>query len=160
MSLIFRIGIGSDTHRLVEGRRLIIGGVQIPSVRGGAGHSDADPLLHAITDAILGALCKGDIGQHFSDSDPQWRDADSRLLLEKVAFWARDEGWRVVNVDSTVMLESPRLMPHIVAMREKIAGTLSVNLECVSVKAKTGEAVDAVGEGLAVSAQAVVLLES
>jgi 2-C-methyl-D-erythritol 2,4-cyclodiphosphate synthase len=157
---MFRIGIGNDTHKLVEGRPLMLGGVQVPSERGGEGHSDADALLHAITDAILGALCEGDIGMHFPDNDPQWKDANSLQLLSRVVWLAHERGLHVVNVDSTIMLEKPQLRPHVFAMRENIAEALGVELSCVSVKAKTGEGLDAIGQGLAVSAQAVVLIES
>ena len=157
---MFRIGIGSDTHKLTEGRPLMLGGVLVPSERGGDGHSDADALLHALADAILGALCEGDIGVHFPDNDPQWKDVESLKLLARVVWLAHERGLRVVNVDTTVMLESPRLRPYIAAMREKMAEVLGVETSCVSVKAKSGEGLDAVGQGLAVSAQAVVLLES
>ena len=156
---MFRIGIGHDTHRLAEGRPLILGGVHIESKRGAVGHSDADALTHAITDAILGALCEGDLGVHFPDRDPRWKDADSMQLLARVMWLANQEGFRIVNVDATVMLEQPRLRPYIQEMREKLAHTLAVSVGCVSVKAKTGEGLDAVGEGRAVTAQAVVLLE-
>jgi 2-C-methyl-D-erythritol 2,4-cyclodiphosphate synthase len=157
---MFRIGIGSDTHRLVEGRPLMLGGVHIASDRGGEGHSDADVLLHAISDAILGALSEGDLGMHFPDSDPQWKDADSLQLLSRVVWLAREGHSHIVNVDATVMLEAPHLRPYIVSMRERIAEALGIEVGCVSVKAKTGEGLDAVGKGLAVSAQAVVLIES
>ena len=157
---MFRIGIGNDTHKLVEGRPLMLGGVHVPSERGGEGHSDADALLHAITDAILGALCEGDIGMHFPDSDPQWKDANSLQLLSRVVWLAHERGIHVVNVDSTIMLEQPQLRPYVFAMRENIAEALGVELSCVSVKAKTGEGLDSVGQGLAVAAQAVVLIES
>jgi 2-C-methyl-D-erythritol 2,4-cyclodiphosphate synthase len=157
---MFRIGIGSDIHRLVEGRPLILGGVHIASDRGGEGHSDADALLHAISDAILGALCEGDLGMHFPDSDPQWKDADSIQLLSRVVWLAHERNIHIVNVDSTIMLEAPQLRPYILSMREKIADVLAVDLACVSIKAKTGEGLDAVGQRLAVSAQAVVLIES
>ena len=157
---MFRIGIGSDTHPLVEGRPLILGGVHVASDRGGEGHSDADALLHAISDAILGALCEGDLGMHFPDSDPQWKDADSLQLLSRVVWLANEGHSHIVNVDATIMLEAPHLRPYIVSMRERIAEALGIDVGCVSVKAKTGEGLDAVGKGLAVSAQAVVLIES
>jgi 2-C-methyl-D-erythritol 2,4-cyclodiphosphate synthase len=157
---MFRIGIGNDTHRLVEGRPLMLGGVHVASDRGGEGHSDADALLHAISDAILGALCEGDIGVHFPDSDSQWRDANSLQLLSRVVWLAHERGLHVVNVDATIMLETPQLRPYVFSMRENIAESLSVEVSCVSVKAKTGEGLDAVGQGLAVAAQAVVLIES
>lgn len=156
---MFRIGIGHDTHRLAEGRPLVLGGVLIESERGAEGHSDADALAHAVTDAILGALCEGDLGVHFPDRDPRWKDADSLQLLARVMWLVKERGYRVVNVDATVMLERPRLRPFIRQMREKLTGVLGVEIDCVSVKAKTGEGLDAVGESLAVMAQAVVLLE-
>ena len=142
---MIRIGIGTDTHRLVKGRALVLGGVHIASDRGADGHSDADALAHAIADAILGALCEGDIGVHFPDNDPQWSGANSMELLSRVMWLARERSLHVVNVDS---------------MRENIANALGVDAGCVSVKAKTGEGLDAVGQGLAVTAQAAVLMES
>jgi len=157
---MFRIGIGNDTHRLVAGRPLVLGGVHITADRGGEGHSDADALLHAISDAILGALCEGDLGLHFPDSDPQWKDSNSMQLLSRVVWLAHERGIRIVNVDSTIMLERPQLRPFMLSMRENIAEVLAVEISCVSVKAKTGEGLDAVGQGLAVSAQAVVLVTS
>ncbi|MEP6743811.1 MAG: 2-C-methyl-D-erythritol 2,4-cyclodiphosphate synthase, partial [bacterium] len=156
---MFRIGIGSDTHRLVQGRPLMLGGVHIASDRGGEGHSDADALLHAISDAILGALCEGDLGMHFPDSDPQWKDAHSVQLLSRVVWLAHERNIHIVNVDATIMLEAPHLRPYILSMRERIAEVLVIDVSCVSVKAKSGEGVDAVGQGLAVSAQAVVLIQ-
>jgi 2-C-methyl-D-erythritol 2,4-cyclodiphosphate synthase len=155
---MFRIGIGNDTHRLVEGRSLVLGGVQIPGTRGAEGHSDADALLHAIADAILGALCEGDLGVHFSDQDPQWQDADSLQLLARVMWLAQERGLLIVNVDATVMLEEPKLRPFVLSMRENIAKTVGVEVSCVNVKAKTGEGMGSVGQGLAVKAQAVVLM--
>src|ERR1044071_5167094 len=143
---MFRIGIGNDTHRLVEGRPLILGGVNIDSERGGEGHSDADALAHAIADAILGALCEGDLGVHFPDKDPQWRNANSMELLSRVMWLVRERSLHVVNVDSTIMLETPKLRPYVEAMRENIAGVLGIDTGCVSVKAKTGEGLDAVGQ--------------
>lgn len=157
---MFRVGIGNDTHRLVEGRPLVLGGVHVDSNRGGEGHSDADALSHAIADAILGALSEGDLGVHFPDNDPQWRDANSLQLLSRVVWLAHERGSQIVNVDSTVMLEAPKLRPYIFSMREKIAEVLGIESSQVSVKAKTGEGLDAVGQALAVSAQAVVLITS
>jgi 2-C-methyl-D-erythritol 2,4-cyclodiphosphate synthase len=157
---MFRIGIGNDTHKLVDGRPLMLGGVHIASDRGGDGHSDADALLHAIADAILGALCEGDLGVHFPSSDPQWKDANSLQLLSRVVWLAHERNFQVVNVDSTIMLETPKLRSYVLPMRESIADALGVEISCVSVKAKTGEGLDAVGQGLAVSAQAVVLIKS
>ncbi|HEU4479089.1 MAG TPA: 2-C-methyl-D-erythritol 2,4-cyclodiphosphate synthase [Pyrinomonadaceae bacterium] len=155
---MFRIGIGNDTHRLVEGRPLIIGGVQMAAPRGAEGHSDADALSHAIADAILGAICEGDIGVHFPDRDEQWKDADSLQLLSRVMWLATERGLRIVNVDATVILEEPKLRPYMLSIRQNIAATLGVELGSVSVKAKTGEGLDAVGQGLAVTAQAAVLM--
>jgi 2-C-methyl-D-erythritol 2,4-cyclodiphosphate synthase len=156
---MFRIGIGHDTHRLAEGLPLVLGGVRVESARGAEGHSDADALAHAVADAVLGALCEGDIGVHFPDRDPQWKDADSLQLLARVMWLAGERGYRVVNVDATVMLEQPRLRAYIQEMRARLAGVLGVEIDGVSVKAKTGEGLDAVGEGRAVTVQAVVLLE-
>src|SRR5947209_15939618 len=136
---MFRIGIGHDTHRLTEGLPLILGGVMIESLRGAEGHSDADALAHAIADAILGALCEGDLGVHFPDRDPRWKDAASLDLLARVVWLAGERGFHVINVDATVMLERPRLRPHVAAMRENLAATLKIDCGCVSVKAKTGE---------------------
>jgi len=154
-----RIGIGHDTHRLVESRPLILGGVNIPFERGSEGHSDGDALTHAIADAILGALGEGDLGVHFPDSDSQWKDADSMQLLARVIWLAHERGFEIENVDANVMLERPKLRPHIEAMRENLAKALGVEAACVSVKAKTGEGLDAVGHGDAVAAQAIVLLK-
>lgn len=156
---MIRIGIGNDSHRLVTGRPLILGGVRIESERGAAGHSDGDALTHALADAILGALGEGDIGVHFPDNDAQWKDADSLQLLARVVWLAHERGFVVVNADSTVLLERPKLRDHIDAMRDNLAMTLNVDAGCVSVKAKTGEGLDAVGRGEAVVAQAIVLLE-
>ena len=156
---MFRIGIGHDTHRLAAGRPLVLGGVVVDPERGAEGHSDADALAHAVTDAVLGALCEGDIGLHFPDRDPRWKDADSLQLLARVMWLAGERGYRVVNADATVMLERPRLRPYIEEMRARLAGVLGVEIERVSVKAKSGEGLDAVGEGRAVTVQAVVLLE-
>jgi 2-C-methyl-D-erythritol 2,4-cyclodiphosphate synthase len=156
---MFRIGSGHDTHRLVAGRPLILGGVLIESNRGAQGHSDGDALSHALADAILGAVCEGDLGVHFPDSDEQWKNADSLQLLGRVYWLARERGYHLVNADATIMLERPKLREHITTMRETLAMTLQVDLSCVSVKAKTGEGLDAVGRGEAVTVEAVVLLE-
>jgi 2-C-methyl-D-erythritol 2,4-cyclodiphosphate synthase len=156
---MLRIGIGSDTHRLVEGRPLVLGGVTIASDRGAEGHSDADALAHAVADAILGALCEGDLGVHFPDRDPQWSGADSMELLSRVMWLARERHLHIVNVDSTITLETPRLRPYIDSMRENLAEVLGIDSGCVSVKAKSGEGLDAVGQRLAVTAQAIVLME-
>ena len=156
---MFRIGIGHDTHRLVQGRPLVLGGVTIESDRGAEGHSDGDALSHALADAILGALGEGDLGAHFPDDDPRWKDADSLQLLGRVNWLATERGFHIVNVDTTITLEQPKLREHIAAMRENLAQTLNVDSGSVSVKAKTGEGLDAVGRGEAVTAQAIVLLE-
>jgi 2-C-methyl-D-erythritol 2,4-cyclodiphosphate synthase len=156
---MFRIGIGHDTHRLAEGLPLVLGGVRVESGRGAEGHSDADALAHALTDAVLGAMCEGDIGVHFPDGDPRWKGADSLQLLARVMWLASERGYRVVNADATVLIERPRLRPYVQEMREKLADVLGVEIGCVSVKAKSGEGLDAVGEWNAVTAQAVVLLE-
>ncbi len=137
----------------------MLGGVLVESDRGADGHSDGDALAHALADAILGALCEGDIGVHFPDSDSQWQDADSLQLLARVCWLARERGYHLVNADATVMLERPKLRDYIDAMRETLAKTLQVEISCVSVKAKTGEGLDAVGRGEAVTVQAVVLLQ-
>jgi 2-C-methyl-D-erythritol 2,4-cyclodiphosphate synthase len=159
LSNMFRIGIGHDTHRLVESRPLILGGVTIPFDRGSEGHSDGDALTHAIADAILGALCEGDLGVHFPDSDSQWKDADSMELLSRVVWLTHERGFDIENVDANVMIEQPKLRPFVEAMRENLAKALDVEAGCVSVKAKTGEGLDAVGRGEAVIAQAIVLLK-
>jgi len=155
---MFRIGIGHDTHRLVESRPLVLGGVVIPFDRGSDGHSDGDALTHAIADAILGALCEGDLGLHFPDTDSQWKDANSMELLGRVVWLAHERGFEIANLDCNVMLERPKLREHIDAMRENLAKALNVEISSISVKAKTGEGLDAVGRGEAVSAQAIVLL--
>jgi 2-C-methyl-D-erythritol 2,4-cyclodiphosphate synthase len=155
---MFRIGLGNDTHRLVAGRPLILGGVRIEFDRGSQGHSDGDALTHAFTDAILGALCEGDIGVHFPDEDQQWKDADSMHLLARVVWLAKERGFEVVNADATVMIEKPKLREYLASMRENLAKTMNTDVSCVSVKAKTAEGLDAVGKGEAVTAQAIVLL--
>ncbi|MCT8175844.1 MULTISPECIES: 2-C-methyl-D-erythritol 2,4-cyclodiphosphate synthase [unclassified Variovorax] len=153
-----RVGEGWDVHQLVAGRRLILGGVEVPHVTGLLGHSDADVLLHAITDALLGGAGLGDIGRHFPDTDAQFRGADSAVLLAEAARRVRAEGWQIGNVDSTVIAQAPKLAPHIPAMRERIAQTLGIAGEQVNVKAKTAEKLGPVGEGRAMEARAVVLL--
>jgi 2-C-methyl-D-erythritol 2,4-cyclodiphosphate synthase len=153
-----RIGEGWDIHRLVVDRPLIIGGVQVPFERGLLGHSDADVLLHAITDALLGAAAMGDIGQHFPDTDPQFKGADSRVLLAEAMRRVALTGYRLLNLDSTVIAQAPKLMPWIPAMRAVIADTLGIDREAVNVKAKTAEKLGPVGEGLAIEARATVLL--
>lgn len=153
-----RIGEGWDTHALVTGRPLVLGGITIPHTHGLLGHSDADALLHAITDALLGAAGLGDIGRHFSDTDPQFKGADSVLLLEEACRRVMAAGWRVINVDSTIVAQAPKMAPHIPAMRERIATALQVTSDAVNVKAKTAEKMGPVGEGRAIEARAVCLL--
>ena len=153
-----RVGIGWDVHRLVAGRRFVLGGMEIPAPRGPIGHSDADPLLHAICDAVLGAAGLGDIGEHFPPSDPKWKDADSRVLLEKTLEAARARKLRPGNVDCIVVLEEPRLGPHKAAVRKSLAALLGLDEAAVNVKAKTAEGLGPVGAGEAVEAHAVVLL--
>jgi 2-C-methyl-D-erythritol 2,4-cyclodiphosphate synthase len=153
-----RIGEGWDVHALVPGRPLILGGVTVPYGRGLLGHSDADALLHAITDAVLGAAALGDIGRHFPDTDERFRGSDSTLLLEEAMRRVREAGWEVGNVDSTVVAQAPRLAPHIDAMRQRIAKALGVDLAQVNVKAKTAEKLGPVGQGQSIEARAVVLL--
>lgn len=152
---MIRTGIGYDSHRLVEGRRLVLGGVCIPHERGLLGHSDADVLTHAICDALLGAVADGDIGQHFPDNDPEWRNADSTLLLGRVAERLERTGWRILNTDATVITEAPKLAPYILQMRNRLADVMDVDVSCVSVKAKTNEGLDAVGRREGISAMAV-----
>ena len=153
-----RVGEGWDVHALVPGRPLILGGVHIPHPMGLLGHSDADALLHAVTDAILGAAGLGDIGRHFSDTDPQFRGADSRHLLAQAMQRVRAAGWALVNVDSTVVAQAPKLAPHIPAMCQHMAQALGVEVSRVNVKAKTAEKLGPVGQGLSIEARAVVLL--
>ncbi|MBT2321198.1 2-C-methyl-D-erythritol 2,4-cyclodiphosphate synthase [Variovorax paradoxus] len=153
-----RVGEGWDVHQLVAGRKLILGGIEVPHSTGLLGHSDADVLLHAITDALLGAAGLGDIGRHFPDTDPQFRGANSATLLAEAARRVRAAGWRIGNVDSTVIAQAPRLAPHIPAMCARIAAALELAVEQVNVKAKTAEKLGPVGEGRAMEARAVALL--
>ena len=157
---MFRIGFGNDIHRLVKGKPLILGGVEIPADKGAVGHSDADALLHAITDAILGALALGDIGSHFSDKDARWKDADSFVFLKHTVELMKEKGFRVVNVDSIISLEKPKLRPFIDKMRENLASILEIELNCISIKAKTAEGLDAIGEERAIKAEAIILLDN
>lgn len=154
----YRTGIGWDVHRIVAERPLILGGLTIPSEFGLEGHSDADVLSHAITDAILGAAALGDIGMHFPDTDPKWKGAGSLLFLRHAQSLAREAGYEIVNVDSTVILERPKLKDFRMALRESLAGALGLDAGCVSVKFKTAEKVGPVGEGRSAEAQAVVTL--
>ncbi|RST56712.1 2-C-methyl-D-erythritol 2,4-cyclodiphosphate synthase [Variovorax sp. MHTC-1] len=153
-----RVGEGWDVHQLVAGRKLILGGVEVPHSTGLLGHSDADVLLHAITDALLGAAGLGDIGRHFPDADPQFRGADSAALLAEAARRVRAAGWQIGNVDSTVIAQAPKLAPHIPAMCARIAAALEIAVDQVNVKAKTAEKLGPVGEGRAMEARAVALL--
>ena len=153
-----RIGEGWDIHALVEGRKLVLGGVEIPHDKGLLGHSDADALLHAITDALLGAAGLGDIGTHFPDTDAQFKGADSSVLLAEAARRVRATGWDIGNVDSTVIAQAPKLAPYKPAMKERIAQVLGIAADCVNVKAKTAEKMGPVGEGKAMEARAIVLL--
>jgi len=153
-----RTGLGWDVHRLAPGRPLILGGVAIPAAAGLEGHSDADILSHAITDALLGAAALGDIGMHFPDSDPQWKDANSAQFLAHAARLARKRGFAIVNIDSTVILETPKLKDYRTPIREALARTLEIELDRVSVKFKTAERVGPVGEGKSAEAQAIATL--
>ncbi len=156
--LPFRVGEGWDTHALVVGRPLILGGIAIPHDKGLMGHSDADALLHAITDALLGAAGLGDIGRHFPDSDPRHEGADSILLLRVAMQRVRDAGYRLGNVDATIMAQAPKMAPHIDAMRANVAQALEVPWAAINIKAKTAEKMGPVGEGLSIEARAVCLL--
>lgn len=158
MPFPFRIGQGSDVHALVEGRPLIIGGVTIPHTHGLLGHSDADVLLHAITDAVLGGAGLGDIGRHFPDTDPAYKGADSRVLLRAAVAMAADAGWEVVNLDATVHAQAPKIGPHAAAMVTNIASDLGVGTGCVNVKAKTNEGLGYLGRKEGIAANVVVLL--
>ncbi len=155
---MMRTGFGYDSHRFAEGRDLILGGVRIPHEKGLAGHSDADALIHALIDAILGALCAGDIGTHFPDTDPRYKGISSLLLLEHTVRMAREKGFAVDQVDSTVIAQAPRLAPHIGAMRKTLSGALGT--EAVSVKAKTNEGMGFTGRGEGIAAFAVCVLRS
>lgn len=155
---VIRVGEGWDTHALVQGRPLILGGVTIPHTHGLLGHSDADALLHAITDALLGAAALGDIGRHFPDTDPAFKGADSVALLVEAARRVRAAGWQIANIDSTIVAQAPKMAPHIPAMRERIAQALGLDADAVNVKAKTAEKMGPVGEARAIEARAVCLL--
>jgi 2-C-methyl-D-erythritol 2,4-cyclodiphosphate synthase len=155
---VWRIGEGWDLHLLVVGRKLILGGVEIPHSHGLLGHSDADALCHAITDALFGAAALGDIGHHFPDTDERFRGADSIALLAEAARRVRGAGWEIGNVDSTIVAQAPKMAPHIPAMRQRIAQALAITLEQVNVKAKTAEKTGPVGQGETMEARAVCLL--
>ena len=154
----YRIGQGTDLHVLVENRDFVLGGVTIPYEKGFKAHSDGDVLIHAIIDALFGALCLDDIGAHFSDNDPKYKNADSAKLLEEAVSIIRNLGWEINNLDSTIHAQAPKLRPHVLAIRENLAQILNISVDKVSVKAKTNEGVDAVGEKRAVSVDCVVLL--
>ncbi len=155
-----RIGFGFDVHRMVEGRRCVLGGVEVPSPRGPEGHSDADVLLHAIADALLGAGALGDIGRHFPNTDPRYRGISSLVLLGHVAELLHQHRMAVVNVDATLVLDSPKIAPYVDSMRDAIAGCLAIGLEQVSVKATTNEGLGFIGRGEGVAAYAVALVRS
>lgn len=158
MSESSRIGIGYDIHRLVEGRKLVLGGVEIPFEKGLLGHSDSDVLTHAICDALLGAAALGDIGAHFPDSDARWAGASSLEFLARVVEMVTEKGYRVANVDATVIAERPKLVPYVKAIRESLAPVLRIDIDQLSVKAKTNEGLDQLGRGEAISVQAAALL--
>jgi 2-C-methyl-D-erythritol 2,4-cyclodiphosphate synthase len=153
-----RIGYGYDVHKLVEGRKLILGGVEIPHILGLSGHSDADVLLHAITDALLGALALGDIGKHFPDTDPKYKNVDSRILLRETHKLIREKGYELVNLDATIVAQEPKLAPYIIQIRETIASDLNTGVEDISIKATTSEWLGFEGRKEGVSSSAVVLL--
>jgi len=153
-----RIGEGWDTHQLVEGRPLILGGVEVPHTHGLLGHSDADALCHAITDSLFGAVALGDIGYHFPDTDERFKGADSLALLAEAARRVKAAGWQIGNVDSTIIAQAPKMAPHILAMRQRLSTAMGITLEQVSVKAKTAEKMGPVGEGKAIEARAVCML--
>lgn len=155
-----RIGFGIDFHQLAEGRPFWLGGVLVPSDRGAVGHSDADVLIHAICDALLGALCLGDIGLHFPNTDPTYKDIDSKILLQQTYALVRGKGYKIVNIDSTVCLEAPKIMRYAVQMRETMAGILAIGVGDISIKATTTETMGFVGRGEGLVAYATVLLES
>ena len=156
----FRIGQGWDVHALVQGRALVIGGVTIEHTHGLLGHSDADVLLHAITDALLGAAALGDIGRHYPDTDAQHKGADSWVLLQQTAQKVKAAGYSIGNIDSTVIAQAPKLAPHIDAMRARIASALQIDVDQVNVKAKTAEKMGPVGQGLSMEAQAIALIQA
>ena len=155
---MIRIGLGYDLHTLVEGRPLLLGGVRIPFEKGEAGHSDGDVLLHALADALLGAACLGDIGELFPPDDPQWKDADSRTLLQIVRRRIRSEGWQLENADCVIAIQKPKILPYREAIRRSIAGILSADIEQIFVKATTGEKVGVIGSGTAVAVWCTCLL--
>ncbi len=157
--MTLRVGSGHDTHRLAEGRPLILGGVIIPHAKGLVGHSDADAVLHAVTDALLGAAALGDIGDAYPDTDPKWKNADSRLFLTETLAKLNQLGWKPVNIDVTIFAQEPKLGGVKAAIKSSLAHLLGLNADCVNVKAKTGEKVGHIGRGEAIGAHAVVLIE-
>lgn len=156
---MIRVGYGYDVHRLVEGRKLILGGVDIPFEKGLLGHSDADVLLHAVTDALFGAAALGDIGSHFPDTDPRYKGADSLMLLEACGKELTQHGWRIGNIDATIVAQRPKLLPHVPQMRENIARVLGITVEQVSLKGKTEEGLGFTGTGEGMAVHAVCLIE-
>ena len=154
-----RAGIGYDLHRLAEGRKLIVGGIELPFPKGPVGHSDGDVLAHALCDALLGAAGLGDIGTHFPDTDPKWKDASSLRFLEHMRDLLAEHGFRIVHIDATVITEKPKIGPHFPAMREALAKSLSITPSMINLKAKTNETVDAIGRGEAIAAQAIATLD-
>jgi len=154
-----RVGIGYDLHRLAEGRKLILGGIELAFPKGPVGHSDGDALAHALCDALLGAAGLGDIGTHFPDTDPKWKDASSLRFLERIRDLLAEHGFRIVHIDATVITEKPKLGPHFPAMRESLAKALGIASSMINLKAKTNETVDAIGRGEAIAAQAIATLD-
>lgn len=155
---MFRIGQGFDIHKLVEGRKLILGGIEIEYEKGLLGHSDADALAHSITDALFGALALGDIGTHFPDNDAKYKDADSLLLLKEAYDIVKSKGYKINNIDNTIMIQEPKMKPYIPFMQEKLANTLEIDKNLISIKAKTMEGMDSVGNKQSVACHSVVLL--
>lgn len=155
-----RIGFGYDSHRFAEGRRLVLGGVEFPNEMGLQGHSDADVLIHAILDALLGAAALGDIGAYFPDTDPQWKDADSTQLLAQVIKEVRAAGYQISNIDATIICERPKLRPYVELIRERLASVMNIGKGRISIKGKTNEKMDDVGAGVGIEVHAVCLLEN
>lgn len=155
---MYRIGQGFDIHKLVENRKLIIGGIEIPHEKGLLGHSDADVLIHSIIDALFGALALGDIGTHFPDNDPQYKNIDSKLLLKEANKLIKENGYKIINIDNTITAEEPKMKPYIPLMVEKLSEILEIKKDCISIKAKTMEGQDSVGERKAISTNSIVLL--
>lgn len=154
-----RIGMGYDVHKLTEGRKLFLGGVDIPYEKGLLGHSDADVLVHAIMDALLGAAAEGDIGKHFPDNDDQYKGISSMILLERVGEVLKKDNYRIVNIDATIIAQRPKMLPHIQKMRENIASTLEIDINQINIKATTEEGLGFTGEGLGIASEAICLIE-